>query len=157
MRVALIKPKFIVWFSLFSLLSCCLIVGTVATAESLWAQAGQTVSSNVDLNVDNEVTGRISVVGGETEGVNFTVVSPSDKVVLPFQKVVVTDFKFSASEKGTYHFIFDNSLSSVDKTISFNYDVRHYWFGMQQEVFLMIVVVLLGALALIVYALASKG
>jgi hypothetical protein len=128
----------------------------VATAETIPVHAGLTVSSNVDLNVDDEVSGRISVVGGESEGINFTVISPSDQVVLPTQKAIVADFKFTASEKGTYRFIFDNSMSSTDKTVSFNYDVKHYWFGMPQEVFLMIIVVLVGALALVIYAMASK-
>jgi hypothetical protein len=99
----------------------------------------------------------ISVIGGESEGINFTVIGPGDNVILPTQKVVVTDFKFSASEKGMYQFVFGNLISLNDKTVSFNYDIRHYWFGMSQEVFLMIIVVLIGALALAIYAMASKG
>jgi hypothetical protein len=129
----------------------------MATAGTVSVPAGKTVSTNVDLNVEDEVSGRISVIGDEADGVNFTVFSPSGQSALPSQMVTVADFKFSASEKGTYRFIFDNSLSLVDKTVSFNYDVKHYWFGMPQEVFLMIIVVLVGALALAIYAMASKG
>jgi hypothetical protein len=40
--------------------------------------------------------------------------------------------------------------------VSLNYDVRHYWFGMPQEFVLMLIVVFLGVLGLVVYALASK-
>lgn len=128
----------------------------MATAETISVPAGRTISRNVNLNAEDEVSGRISVIGGESEGINFTITGPSDQVVLPSQRVIVADFKFSASEKGTYLFIFDNSLSLIDKTVSFNYDAKHYWFGMSQEVFLMIVVVLVGALALVIYAMASK-
>ena len=128
----------------------------MATAETFSVPAGKTFSTNVDLNVEDEVSGRISVVGGEAGGINFTVVGPSDQIVLPAQMVTVTDVIFSASEKGTYRFIFDNSLSSIDKYVSFNYDSKHYWFGLPQETFLMIVVVLVGALALVIYAMASK-
>ncbi len=130
---------------------------SMATAETLSVTARQTVTSNVNLNAEDEVTGRISVVGGESEGVNVSVIGPSGDVVWPVQRVVVTDFKFSASEKGTYQFAFDNSNSVNDKIVSFNYDAKHYWFGMPQEVFLMIIVVLVGALALAIYAMASKG
>jgi len=129
----------------------------MATAVTVSVPAGKTFSTNADLNVEDEVSGRISVVGGESGGINFTVVGPSDQIVLPTQIVTVTDVRFSASEKGTYLFIFDNSFSSSDKTVSFNYDVKHYWFGLPQEVFLMIIVVLVGALALVIYAMASKG
>jgi hypothetical protein len=153
----MLKAKSLTWFSLL-LLSIFLLTSTcMATAATVSVPAGKTVSTNVDLNVEDEVSGRISVVGDEADGVNFTVVSPSGLSALPSQIVTVTDFKFSASEKGTYRFIFDNSLSLVDKTVSFNYDVKHYWFGLPQEVFLMIIVVLVGALALAIYAMASKG
>jgi hypothetical protein len=152
-----VKANVVIWVSLLSLLICLLVGTSMATAETITVPAGQIISRNVNLNAEDEVSGRISVLGGESEGVNFTVTGPSDQVVLPSQRVIVADFKFSASEKGTYLFIFDNSLSSVDKTVSFNYDVKHYWFGMPQEVFLMIIVVLVGALALVVYAMASKG
>ncbi len=152
-----VKSCSIAWFSLFALLSCLLVGIVAATAETISVHARDTVSSSVDLNVDDEVSGRIIVVGDASEGINFSVVSFSGQVVLPTQKAIITDFKFSASEKGTYRFIFDNSLSTTDKTISFNYDVKHYWFGIPQEVFLMIIVVIIGALALAIYAVASKG
>jgi hypothetical protein len=129
----------------------------MATAGTVSVSAGKTVFEEVNLNVDDEVSGRISVIGGESGGINFTVVGPSGQIVVPSQIVIVSDFRFSASEKGTYRFIFDNSLSSIDKTVSFNYDAKHYWFGLPQEVFLMIIVVLVGALALAIYAMASKG
>lgn len=132
-------------------------MGTVtATAETISVPAGQTIFRNVDLNVEDEVSGRITVVGGESHDINFTVIGPNNQIVLPTQKITVSNFKFSASEKGTHRFIFDNSLSPIDKTVSFNYDVKHYWFGMPQEFFLMLIVVFVGVLALIVYAMMSK-
>jgi hypothetical protein len=151
------KTKAVTWFSLLLLLILLSAGQVMATAETVLVQSGKTVFRDVNLNVEDEVSGRISVIGGESGGINFTVVGPNDQIVLPTKMVIVSDFKFSASEKGTYRFIFDNSLSSIDKTVSFNYDAKHYWFGMPQEVFLMIIVVLVGALALAIYAMASKG
>lgn len=153
----LIKVKSFACFSLF-LFSILLFTGTcIAVTETIMVQAGKTISTGVDLNVEDEVTGRISVIGIELGGINFTVVGPSGQIVMPTQMVKVSDFKFIATEKGVYTFLFDNSLSSIDKTVSFNYDVKHYWFGMPQEFFLMLIVVFLGVLAMIIYAKASKG
>jgi len=150
-----IRTKTVTWFSI--LLSTLLLTGiAMATAVTISVPAGKMVFRNVDLNVEDEVSGTISVVGGESHDINFTVVGPGNQIVLPTQNVAVTNFKFSASEKGPYRFIFDNSLSSIDKTVSLNYDVKHFWFGMPQEFVLMLIVVFVGVLALIVYAMISK-
>jgi len=151
-----LKASSFALFFLLALFSSLLTSVVLATAETISVPAGKTVVRNIDLNVEDEVSGRITVVGDESKGINFTVVGPNSQTVLPTQMVTVTNFKFSASEKGTYRFVFDNSLSLVDKTVSFNYDVRHYWFGLPQEFVLMLIVVFVGVLALIVYAMASK-
>lgn len=152
----LTKVKSLDCFSLF-LFSILLFTGTcIAASATIMVPAGEKISTDVDLNAEDEITGRISVIGIELGGINFTVVGPSGHTVMPTQMVKVADFKFIATEKGVHTFLFDNSLSSIDKTVSFNYDVKHYWFGMPQEFFLMLIVVLLGVLALVIYAKASK-
>lgn len=148
------------WFAIFSLLVvfCSLLTSVVlATAETFSVSAGQTVVRSIDLNAEDEVSGRISVVGNdESTDINFTVTGPNGQIVSPIIKVTVINFKFNASEKGTYRLVFDNSLSMVGKTVSFNYDVRHYWFGLPQEFVLMLIVVFVGVLGLAVYAMMSK-
>lgn len=152
-----LKASSVALFSLLALF-CSLLMGVVlATAETIYVPAGQSVVRSIDLNAEDEVSGRITVVGSdESKDINFTVTGPNGLVVLPTVKVIVTNFKFSASEKGTYRFVFDNSLSLVDKTVSFNYDVRHYWFGLPQEFVLMLIVVFVGVLGLTLYAMMSK-
>ena len=153
----LIKARSVILFSLL-LLSFSLFVSTSrTTAATVLVPSGETFSTDVELNLEDEVSGRVSVVGGESSGINFTILGPSGQFILPPQTVTVIDFKFIAPEKGTHHFILDNSLSLVDKTVAINYDAKHYWFGLPQEVFLMIIIVLVGAFALIIYAIASKG
>jgi hypothetical protein len=126
-----------------------------ATAQTLPVAAGNIVFRTVDLNAEDVVTGRISVVGGESGDINFSVVNPHNQSVVYMERATVTNFNFKADEKGTYTFIFDNSMSSIDKTVSFNYDVEHYWFGMPQEVVLMLIVVFIGVLGLMIYAMAK--
>lgn len=143
--------------AVFSLLAlfCSLLTNVVlATAETISVPAGQTVVRNIDLNAEDEVSGRITVVGNdESKDINFTVISPNGQIV----SSALPNFKFSASEKGTYRFIFDNSQSTVDKTVSFNYDIKHYWFGLPQEFVLMLIVVFIGVLGLVIYAMMTKG
>jgi len=138
-------------------LFCSFLGRVLATAETISVPAGQVVVRSVGLNVKDEVSGRVTVVGSEeSRDVNFTVTGPSGLVVSSTLRVTASNFKFSATEKGSYRFVFDNSLSLVDKTVSFNYDVRHYWFGLPQEFVLMLIVVFVGVLGLVVYAMMSK-
>ena len=135
----------------------CTIVAAKATAETFALPAGQTTVRTVDLNVDDDVSGRISVVSSdESNQITFMVYGPGGSMVVPLTIVAVSDFDFKAAEKGTYNFVFDNSLSTGDKTVSINYDVRHYWFGMPQEFVLMLIIVFIGVLGLVIYAMASK-
>jgi len=148
------------WVAVLSLLAlfCSLLTSLVlATAETISVSAGQTVVRSIDLNAEDEVSGRITVVGDESKDINFTVTGPNGQIVSATMKVTVTNFKFSVSEKGTYRFVFDNSQSIVDKTVSFNYDVRHYWFGLPQEFVLMLIIVFVGVLGLAIYAMMSRG
>jgi len=152
-----LKANSLALFSLLALFGSLLLALVLATAETFPIPAGQTAIRNIDLNAEDEVSGRITVVGGdESKDINFTVTGPSGLIALPTMRVAVSNFKFSASEKGTYRFVFDNSQSLVDKTVSFNYDVRHYWFGLPQEFVLMLIVVFVGVLGLTVYAMMSK-
>jgi len=153
-----LKANFAIILSLLVLFGSLLTCVVQATAETISVPAGNTVVRSIDLNAEDEVSGRITVVGSdESKDINFTVVGPNELIISPTMKVTVSNFKFSASEKGTYRFVFDNSLSLVDKTVSFNYDVRRYWFGMPQEFVLMLIVVFIGVLGLIIYAMMSRG
>jgi hypothetical protein len=135
----------------------CTIASVKATAETFPLPAGQTTVRTVNLNADDEVSGRISVVSSdESNQITFMVYGPGGKIVLPTTTVFASNFNFKAVEGGTYSFVFDNSMSTGDKTESLNYDVRHYWFGMPQEFVLMFIVVFLGVLGLVIYAMASK-
>jgi hypothetical protein len=83
----LIKVKPLACFSLF-LFSILLFTGMcIAASATIMVQAGKTISTEVDLNVEDEVTGRISVIGIELGGINFTVIGPSGQTVMPTQMI----------------------------------------------------------------------
>lgn len=144
---------------LLSAFCCSLLTNNMvlATAETIAVPTRQTIERSVNVNVDDEVTGRITVVGNEdSKDINFTVLAPSGKTAFPTMRIVISNFQFNALEQGVHRFIFDNSQSTVDKTVSVNYEVRHYWFGFPQEFVLMLIVVFIGVLGLIIYAKMSK-
>ena len=151
-----VTARSVVVFCLVAL-SCLTIGLALATAETISVGAGQKVVRILDLNADDEVSGRITVVGNDqSKDINFTVLGVNGETVAPTVRVVVSDFKFNAAQKGTYSLIFDNTQSLVDKTVSLNYEVRHYWFGMPQEFVLMLIIVFIGVLGLVVYAKMKK-
>ncbi len=143
---------------LLGLLTTTIVIGAKATAETFSLPAGQTTVRTVDLNADDDVSGRISIVStDESNQIIFMVYGPGGKIVVPATTVFASNFNFKAVDGGTYSFVFDNSRETGDKTVGFNYDVKHYWFGMPQEFVLMLIVVALGVIGLIAYAKAKKS
>jgi len=139
---------------LFVLFNC--TIAAVKAAENFSLPAGQTAVRTVDLNADDDVSGRIVVSSDESNQITFMIYGPGGKIVLPATTVFSSNFEFKATEAGTYSFVVDNSQSTEDKNVSINYDVRHYWFGMPQEFVLMLIIVFLGVLGLIIYAKAKR-
>lgn len=131
-----------------------LLLGNVveAVAHTISVDAGQEEVESVSLKVDDEVSGRISVVGGSDNDIDFYVTDPGGKVIVPKERVSVKDFRFTASKEGIHELHFDNSFSADTKTVTFNYDVRHYIFGIPQEDFLVFVVMIVAVIGLVLFA-----
>lgn len=145
------------------LVFCCLfgifmlsINAVSAVSQTIYVDAEQEKVESVNLKVDDEVSGRISVVGGTNNDIDFNITDPDGEAVVPKERVSVKDFRFSASKEGTYRLHFDNSFSTEAKTVSFNYDVRHYIFGIPQEDFLVFVVMIVAVIGLVLFAAMSR-
>lgn len=146
------------------LLLCCFILGifmlnintVIAVSRTIYVEAGKEKVESISLKVEDEVSGRISVIGDSSDGINFYVTDPDGKIVVQYKNATVKDFRFTASQEGTYKLHFDNSLSTDRKTITFNYDVRHYIFGIPQEDFLVFVVMIVALIGLILFVAMSR-
>lgn len=147
----------------FLLLSC-LLFGTFmininavnAVSQTISVDAGREEVKNIDLKVDAEVSGRISVIGDSNDDINFYISDPDGEAVVPKERVSVKDFRFTASKEGTYKLHFNNSFSTERKTVTFNYDVRYYIFGIPQEDFLVFVVMIVAVIGLVLFAAMSR-
>jgi len=141
---------------LFSVL-CALTMGTVdAVAQTFKVSAGKEIIKPVGLNEGDVVSGRIYVIGGSTNDIKFYVTEPNGNVVVQFDKAGATDFGFTASKTGTYTLHFDNTLSDSEKTVTLNYEVRHYLFGMPLEYFYALVVLFVGLVGVMVYVALAR-
>ncbi len=105
--------------------------------------------------MDDEVSGKISVVGGSNK-IDFSITDPSGEAIVPTERVSVKDFRFTASKEGTYTLHFDNSFSTDRKTVTFNYDVRHYIFGIPQEDFLLFLIMIVAVVGLVLFVRLSR-
>ena len=139
------------------LVSCALMIGAVdAVAQTFKVSAGEEVVKTVDLHEGGVVSGRVNVVGGQSNEIKFYITDPDGTIIVWFENAGATNFGFTASKTGTYSLHFDNTLSEWDKTVSLNYEVRYYIFGMPQELFYAFVVVLIGVVGVMVYVALAR-
>jgi len=144
---------------MFCLLLGVLILGinaVSAVSRTIYVDAEQEKVESISLKVDDEVSGRISVVGGSNNDIDFNITDPNGEAVVPKERVSVKDFRFTASKEGTYKLHFDNSFSTERKTVTFNYDVRHYIFGIPQEDFLVFLVMIVAVIGLLLFVALSR-
>ena len=128
---------------------------THAVSRTVSVAPGEEEVENIGLKVADEVSGKISVVGDSSDDINFFITDPDGKVVVSFNRVSLTSFRFKASKEGIYTLHFDNTFSAEPKTVTFNYDVRHYIFGIPQEDFLVFIVMIVAVAGLILFVALS--
>ena len=112
---------------------CAMMIGLVeAASQTFTVSSGEEVIKTIGLNEGDVVSGRVNVV-------------------VRFDRASATDFGFTASGTGTFSLHFDNTLSDSDKTVTINYDVKHYILGMPQEYFYVFVVLFIGILGVMAF------
>ncbi|MFQ6068870.1 MAG: emp24/gp25L/p24 family protein [Candidatus Bathyarchaeia archaeon] len=127
-----------------------------AVSRTIYVDAEQEEVENISLKVDDEVSGRISVIGDSSDDIDFYITDPDGDVIVQHEKVSVQDFRFTASKEGTHKLHFDNTFSTDRKTVTFNYDVRHYIFGIPQEDFLVFLVMIVAIIGLVLFVAMSR-
>lgn len=147
----------------FLFLSCLLLSMSVlsiktveAVSHTISVEAGKEEIENISLKVEDEAKGRLSVLGGSDNDIDFSITGPNGEAVVSEERVSTMDFRFTASKEGLYALHFDNSFSTERKTVTFNYDVRHYIFGIPQEDFLVFVIMIVAVIGLLLFAAMSR-
>jgi len=133
-----------------------LVLPVRATAQSFTVPAGQEETRTLSLVVDDHVQIRFTVTGQATSILDFYITDPQGNVMETSSNTGTLNFAFVSSQEGEYKLHFSNVASAEDKLVSLDYEVQHYIFGMQQTLFLTLVVVGLCVAAVAVFILMSK-
>ena len=146
-------------------LTCSLLAATIillltpmvrATAESFTVRAGQEDIRSLDLVAEDHVQIRFTVTGQATNVLDFYITDSHGNVLETFGSTGNLNYAFVCSQEGEYRLHFSNVASVEDKLVSLDYEVQHYVFGMQQTLFLTLIVVGLCVAAIAVFILMSK-
>jgi hypothetical protein len=150
------KVRFLLSFSLLFSMFMLSINAVSAVSRTIYVDAEQEKVESISLKVNDEVSGKISVIGDSDNAIDFYITGPDGEAVVPKERVSVKAFRFTASKEGTYKLHFDNSFSTDRKTVTFNYDVRHYIFGIPQEDFLVFMVMIVALIGLVLFVAMSR-
>jgi hypothetical protein len=138
---------------LCSLIALVLLAGVVSAYSSTFElPAGDSITRDVDLNAEDVVSGRITIVGS---AINFSVLDPDDIIISNYTVDGPLDFSFTAAKAGKYNFHFENCFSDKAKSVTLNYNVQHYIFGFPQEFALLFIIVGVALIAVVIFIAMS--
>ena len=132
-----------------------LIQQVEATTSNFIVPGGEEVRKSINLAVDDRVSVRYTAVGQSDNTFEFRIIDPEGSIM--FRSRTGTDgHNFICSEAGEYELYFINEDPNRDISVTLNYEIQHYIFGMPQMLFMtmIIVAVCLGAVA--VFTLMGK-
>jgi hypothetical protein len=127
-----------------------------AVSRTIRIEAGEKKTESVYLNANSVISGKLNVIGDSNSEIDFYITGPDGKTVLSKERITVKNFRLTAAKEGTYTLHFDNSFSTERKTVTYNYDVRHYIFGMPQEDFLVLLVMIIATIGIVLFVAISR-
>jgi hypothetical protein len=151
------KTRFLLLFCILSSVFLVLNTSIVnAVSRTIRIEAGEKKTESVYLNVNSVISGKLNAIGDSNSEIDFYITGPDGKTVLSKERITVKNFRLTAAKEGTYTLHFDNSFSTERKTVTYNYDVRHYIFGMPQEDFLVLLVMIIATIGIVLFAAISR-
>lgn len=140
-----------------SVLSVCLFTIGVAyaTSSSFTVSGGEETTRTLNLEVDDRVMIKFTVVGSSDSSLYFYISYPNG-TAKEFGKVGVLSYSFVCDLKGEYVLHFSNEYSTEDKLVTLDYEVQHYIFGIPQMLFLVIIIAVVCVAAVAVFILMGK-
>jgi hypothetical protein len=127
-----------------------------ATVINLPIQAGKEETITLNLAVDDHVLIRFTIVGSSEQSLQFFITCPNG-TKLNFGKTGTFHYSFVCDLEGEYVLHFSNVDSSEEKTVTGDYEIEHYIFGMPQMLFLVIIIVLVCLAAVAAFVFMGKS
>jgi hypothetical protein len=119
------SKQFIASITLMSLVLLGAFLAFASAAETFTVPNFSVHTVTLDLNQGDSVTGSVSVSGGTGNDINLIIQEPDGNIVATYSHITSSSFSFTASQKGTYKIIFDNTFSLLtSKSVTVDYSVN---------------------------------
>jgi hypothetical protein len=133
---------------LFSRLVCSLMVFTLlitmtatvqATTESLNVQAGEDSVRKIGMSAEDHIRISFTVLSQSPSSFHFWMVFPNG-TTRDYEESSSYNVSFVSGVQGECELHFDNTNSSSAQLVTLNYEIEHYYFGIPEIPFLIIVI-----------------
>jgi hypothetical protein len=119
------------------------IAGTVqAATESLNVQAGEDSVRKIDMSTEDHIRISFTVLSQSPSSFRFWIVFPNGTTG-DYGESTNCNISFASDVQGECELHFDNTNSSSAQLITLNYEIEHYYFGIPEIPFLIIVIAVL--------------
>jgi hypothetical protein len=123
-----------------------LLITTMATVqaatESLSIQAGEEIVRNISVSAEDQVRIAFTVLSDSSSNFRFYIVFPNGTTG-DYGGATNYNVNFVSDVGGECELHFDNTNSSSSQLVTLNYEIEHYYFGIPEIPFLIIVIVFL--------------
>lgn len=133
--------RFVCLLSVFILLIT--IAGTVqAATESLNVQAGKDLVRKIDMSTEDHIQIDFTVLSQSPSSMRFWIIFPNG-TTRDYEQSSSYNISFVSDVQGECELHFDNTNSSNAQLVTLNYEIEHYYFGIPEIPFLIIVIAVL--------------
>ena len=148
------KVAILLFVGLISISS--LIILSYAATFTMTIPAGEEADRKIDLEVDDRVIIKFTVIGKENNLISFSLVCPN-ATEKSFGNTGYLSYSFVCDTKGEYKMNFANNDTIESKLVTLNYEIEHYILGMPQMLFFALVITGVCIVMLTVYVLTSPS
>jgi hypothetical protein len=118
-------------------------VATVqAATESLNIQAGKDLVRKIEVSAEDHIRITFKILSQSTSSFRFWILFPNG-TSREYGPSTSYDINFASDVQGECELHFDNTESSDTQLVTLNYEIEHYYFGIQEIPFLIIVILVL--------------
>jgi hypothetical protein len=126
-----------------------------ATTLNLTVPPGGNLDRSLDLASDDRVLIQFAVVGGTSNTLQFSIVFPNG-TTRDFGESGDFSYSFVSDAQGQCTLHFRNNDLTAEKTLTLNYSIDHYVFGMSQNLFMTLFIALVCVVLVAGFVLLSK-
>ena len=133
---------------LLSQIACLMLVFAVlfttvarvqAATESLNIQAGEDLVRKIDMSAEDHIRITFNILSQSSSSFRFWIVFPNG-TSREYEASTSYNINFASDVQGECELHFDNTKSSDTELVTLNYEIEHYYFGIQEIPFLIIVI-----------------